>query len=100
LTRRPAHCGPDTRGLPVLILLMSALARRLRQLCTSHCDTTSWRAPLPRLSRYDETGLIWLLRGRPVVALAERTAAIENPTDAITVYRKNNKPTLGPVGDQ
>jgi hypothetical protein len=39
------------------------------------------------------------LRGRPVVALAERTAAIENPTGAITVYRKNNKPTLGPVGD-
>jgi hypothetical protein len=24
-----------------------------------------------RLSRYDETGLIWLLRGRPVVALVE-----------------------------
>jgi hypothetical protein len=52
-----------------------------------------------RLSRYDETGLIWLLQGRPVVALAESTAAIENPTGAITVYRKNNKPTLGPVGD-
>jgi hypothetical protein len=52
-----------------------------------------------RLSRYEETGLIWLLRGRPVVALAEGTAAIENPTGATTVYRKNNKPALGPVGD-
>jgi hypothetical protein len=52
-----------------------------------------------RLSRYDETGLIWLLRGRPVVALSDDTAAIEQPTGAITIYRKNNKPPLGPVGD-
>ena len=52
-----------------------------------------------RLSRYDETGLIWLLKGRQVVALTEATAAIENPTGAITIYRKNNKPALGPVGD-
>ena len=44
-----------------------------------------------RLSRYDETGLIWLLQGRPVVALTESTGAIENPTGAIIVYRKNNK---------
>jgi len=40
-----------------------------------------------RLSRYDETGLIWLLQGREVVALTEATAAIQNPT-AITVYRR------------
>jgi hypothetical protein len=52
-----------------------------------------------RLSRYDETGLIWLLQGRPVVALTEATAAIENLTGAITLYRKDNKPELGPVGD-
>jgi hypothetical protein len=52
-----------------------------------------------RLSRYDETGLIWLLRGRPVVALSDTTAAIEQTTGAITIYRKNNKPALGPVGD-
>ena len=32
-----------------------------------------------RLSRYDETGLIWLLRGRPVVALTAVTAAIKSP---------------------
>ena len=64
-------------------------------------------APLPerphpsyrRLSRYDCTGLIWLLQGRPVVALTEATAAIENPTGNITVYRKHNKPALRPVGD-
>ena len=52
-----------------------------------------------RLSRYDETGLIWLLQGRPVVALTAATAAIENPTGAITVYRRYDKPALGPVGD-
>jgi hypothetical protein len=52
-----------------------------------------------RLSRYDETGLIWLLQGRPVVALTDGTAAIENPTGAITVYRRYDKPGLGPVGD-
>jgi hypothetical protein len=49
-------------------------------------------APTPsyrRLSRYDETGLIWLLRGRPVVALTDSAAAIENRTGAITIYRRH-----------
>jgi hypothetical protein len=52
-----------------------------------------------RLSRYDETGLIWLLCGRQVVALTEASAAIQNPTGAITIYRRHNKPALGPLGD-
>jgi hypothetical protein len=52
-----------------------------------------------RLSRYDATGLIWLLQGRRVTALTEATAAIENPTGAITTYRRFNRPALGPVGD-
>jgi hypothetical protein len=52
-----------------------------------------------RLSRYDEIGLIWLLCGREVVALTEATAAIQNPTGAITIYRRHNKPALGPIGD-
>ena len=51
-----------------------------------------------RLSRYDETGLIWLLRGRPVVALTEATAVIQGATGRL-VYRKHNKPALGPLGD-
>lgn len=51
-----------------------------------------------RLSRYDCTGLIWLLQGRPVVALTADTAAIENATN-VTVYRKHTKPALGPLGD-
>jgi hypothetical protein len=52
-----------------------------------------------RLSRYDETGLIWLLQGRPVVALTDATAAIENSIGAITIYRRFDKPAFGPVGD-
>lgn len=51
-----------------------------------------------RLARYDETGMIWLLRGRPVVALSETTAAIQGGTAAVT-YRKLNKPAFGPLGD-
>jgi len=41
-----------------------------------------------RLSRYDCAELCWLLQGRPVVALTADTAAIENPTGAITTYRR------------
>ena len=53
-----------------------------------------------RLSRYDETGLIWLLEGRRVVALTESTAAIESPASgSVTMYRRHNKPALGPLGD-
>ena len=51
-----------------------------------------------RLSRYDETGLICPLRGRPVVALMETEAAIQRAT-AVLTYRKLRKPTLGPVGN-
>jgi hypothetical protein len=54
-----------------------------------------------RLSRYDVTGLVWLLEGRSVAALTADTAAIENPdTGSITTYRKHNKPALGPLGDR
>jgi hypothetical protein len=59
-------------------------------------------APHPsysRLARYDETGLVWLLQGRPVVALTEATAAIQSSTGAFTIYRRHNKPALGPIGD-
>ena len=53
-----------------------------------------------RLSRYDATGLVWLLDGRSVVALPADSASIRNPdTGSITTYRKHNKPTLGPLGD-
>jgi hypothetical protein len=42
-----------------------------------------------RLSGYDETGLIWLLRGRPVLALTARTAEIEGQTGTVTIYRRH-----------
>jgi hypothetical protein len=52
-----------------------------------------------RLSRYDLTGLLWLLKGRPVVALSETTAAIQTVSGAILTYRRHRKPALGPLGD-
>jgi hypothetical protein len=52
-----------------------------------------------RLSRYDQTGLLWLLRGHLVVALTETTAAIQTGRGAPIIYRKRNKPALGPIGD-
>jgi hypothetical protein len=52
-----------------------------------------------RLSRYDETGLVWLLKGHEVIALTETTAAIRGASGSILTYRKLNKPALGPLGD-
>jgi hypothetical protein len=52
-----------------------------------------------RLSRYDATGLLWLLQGRRVVALSADTAAIEYGNGNIVTYRKHRKPALGPLGD-
>jgi hypothetical protein len=52
-----------------------------------------------RLSRYDETGLIWLLCGRQVVALTQSTAVVESQTGMATLYRRHNKPAFGPLGD-
>jgi hypothetical protein len=52
-----------------------------------------------RLSRYDETGLLWLLRGRLVVALTQTTAAIRTTGNSPMIYHRHNKPALGPLGD-
>jgi hypothetical protein len=51
-----------------------------------------------RLSRYDQTGLIWMLQGRRVVALTKTTALIETANGTVA-YRRYNKPALGPLGD-
>jgi hypothetical protein len=49
-----------------------------------------------RLSRYDQTGLLWVLQGRDVIALTEATATIRNPaTGSLTIYRRFNTPALG-----
>jgi len=52
-----------------------------------------------RLSGYDDKGLVWVLEGKPVVAMSSSTAAVAHKTGAITSYRKHNKPGLGPLGD-
>jgi hypothetical protein len=57
------------------------------------------KANYHRLSRYDLTGLIWLLRDNQVVALTETTAAIRHASGKITTYRRFHKPALGPLGD-
>jgi hypothetical protein len=76
-----------------------ALGWTSRDLFGLHTPPAQPHPSYSRLSRYDATGLVWLLRGRPVVALTEATAAIQGPTGAITVYRRHNKPALGPLGD-
>jgi hypothetical protein len=52
-----------------------------------------------RLARYDSTGLVWLLRGRPVVGMTAESAVIRTASGGTVIYRKNNKPALGPLGD-
>ena len=76
-----------------------ALGWTARDLFGLHTPLEKPHPRYSRLSRYDEAGLIWLLCGREMMALTEATAAIQNPTGANTVYRKHNKPALGPPGD-
>jgi hypothetical protein len=58
------------------------------------------RPSYSRLSRYDATGLLWLLQGRRAIALTADTAALQNPrTGTVTTYRKHRKPAYGPLGD-
>jgi hypothetical protein len=45
--------------------------------------------PVAPLARYDAMGLVWLLRGRPVVAMAWIVASIRSPSGAITMYRRS-----------
>ena len=64
-------------------------------------------APIPaipqpsfqRLSRYDLTGLVWLLDGRRVIAMTDSAAVIETVSGGTLTYRRHNKPALGPLGD-
>jgi hypothetical protein len=66
----------------------AALGWTARDLFGLHTPPAKPAPTYRRLSRYDETGLIWLLRGRAVVALTTHTAAIEKPSGAVTVYRR------------
>ena len=77
----------------------AALGWTARELFGLHPVSERPAARYRRLSRYNSTGLIWLLQGRPVVALTVETAAIQTASGGILTYRKNNKPAFGPVGD-
>ena len=76
-----------------------ALGWTARDLFGLHTPPSEPAPRYRRLSRYDEIGLVWLLEGREVVALTEETAAIRWPGGSVTIYRRNNKPALGPMGD-
>jgi hypothetical protein len=76
-----------------------ALGWTSRDLFGVHQPPAKPHPSYSRLSRYDHTGLVWLLQGRSVLALTDGTAAIENATGAITIYRRFNKPAFGPLGD-
>jgi hypothetical protein len=52
-----------------------------------------------RLSRYDETGLIWLLEGCEVLAVTATTATIRHPSGSTTTCRKSNTPAFGGPSD-
>jgi hypothetical protein len=75
-----------------------ALGWTVRELFGLHPVSEHPAPTFRRLSRYDSTGLIWLLQGRPVIALTETGAAIQS-AGAVVMYRKHRKPALGPLGD-
>jgi hypothetical protein len=52
-----------------------------------------------RLSRLDGVGLIWLLHGRPVIALTQTAATILAPSGASLMYHRHSKPEPGLIGD-
>jgi hypothetical protein len=80
-------------------LQAEALGWTVRELFGLHPVPAQPAATFCRLSRYDATGLIWLLRGRAAVALTDAAAAIGTPSGGTVTYRKHNKPALGPLGD-
>jgi hypothetical protein len=106
--RCPNYIEPDRWSLAVTdgarFLLQwaqqaQALGWTARELFGLHPPPENPHPSYRRLSRYDATGLIWLLQGREVVALTATTATIRRPSGTVTVYRKNNKPVSGSLGD-
>jgi hypothetical protein len=76
-----------------------ALGWTVRELFGLHPVPARPAPNFQRLSRCDNTGLIWLLNGRPVVAMTETEGAIQGAS-AVLMYRKHRKPALGPLGDR
>jgi hypothetical protein len=63
-----------------------ALGWTARHLWGLHKPLEKPHASYSRLSRYDQTGLCWMLQGREVVALTDTTAAIRWPGGSTTIY--------------
>ena len=67
----------------------NALGWTSRDLFGLHTVPTNPHPSYSRLSRYDYTGMIWLLQDQPVIALTGDTAAIKKRTTGNTlIYRK------------
>jgi hypothetical protein len=77
----------------------AALGWTTKELFGLHEPPAKPHPSYDRRARYDESGLLWLLNGLPVMMLTEATAAIETKTGTVITYRKLNKPGLGPIGD-
>jgi hypothetical protein len=69
-----------------------------RELFGLHSVPEQPAANYSRLSRLDETGLIWLLRGRPVITVTATEAVMRCRSGATLVYRRQNNPVPGSVG--
>jgi hypothetical protein len=66
-----------------------ALGWTSRDLFGLHTPPEKPRPSYSRLSRYDHTGLVWLLGGRNVTMLTKESAAITNPeTGNVTIFRR------------
>jgi hypothetical protein len=94
------QCVTDAEAfLPTWGQQAQALGWTPRDLFGLHTPPENPHPSYSRLSRYDETGLLWLLEGRQVTALSSNTAAIQNPSRSITKFRLHNRPALGSAGD-
>jgi hypothetical protein len=76
-----------------------ALGWTVQELFGLHPVPAKPHPSFQRLARYDSTGLVWLLHGRPVVGMTTDSAVIRTASGGAVAYRKNNKPALGPLGD-
>jgi hypothetical protein len=71
-----------------------AFGWRGQELFGLHTAPDRPAANYSRLSRYDETGLIWLLRGRPVIILTATEAVMRCHSGATLTYRRNEPVAL------
>ena len=79
--RFAAHCGAKAQ----------AFGWTARELFGLHPVPERPAANYSRLSRLDETGLIWLPRGRPVIILTATEAVIRCHSGATLTYRRQNE---------